>query len=91
METSEYLTKQALQHILFHLQYNLFWTACPLLAVLNVKILYRNGNKSEFLLCLGHQYGIRALEATEASECFHSQQQWVVEVFHANNEKYKQE
>lgn len=35
---------------------------------------------------LEHQYEIHALKAAGASECFHSQQQSVVEVFHANNE-----
>jgi len=46
----------------------------------------QNSDKAEPLPYLEHQYVIHALKATEASECFHSQQQSVVEVFHANNE-----
>lgn len=46
----------------------------------------QNGDKAEHWPYLEHQYGNHALKATEASECFHSQQQSAGEVYHANNE-----
>lgn len=68
-----------------------FWFPIPL--VLNclspancTKKLIKSSWKAEPQPYLEHQYEIHALKATEASECFHSQQQSGVEVFHANKE-----